>query len=116
MAGAALVGIFLCTDRKQVSNIFVGIILIWIIRAGNVIIGSCNEFPSDPDAPGGEAEEPILGLGHHIDMFWVDDTTVRNSDTCNVDSDIFRGWKGFEKNWKFDVPNNMSNNYRCSEF
>ena len=62
------------------------------IRAGNVIIGSCNEYTCDPDAPGGEAEEPrILGLamvpGHHIGRIWVDDTTVRNSSPCNVDSD-----------------------------
>ena len=75
--------------------IFVSIILI-CIRAGNVIIGSCNEYTSDPDAPGGEAEEPrILGLamvpGHHIGRILVDDTAVRNSDTCNVDSNIFRG-------------------------
>ena len=71
--------------------IFVSIILI-CIRAGNVIIGSCNEYTSDPDAPGGEAEEPrILGLamvsGHHIGRIWVDDTTVRNSSPFNVDSD-----------------------------
>eukprot|EP00091_Calanus_sinicus_P016487 TRINITY_DN35870_c0_g1_i1.p1 TRINITY_DN35870_c0_g1~~TRINITY_DN35870_c0_g1_i1.p1 ORF type:complete len:114 (-),score=46.89 TRINITY_DN35870_c0_g1_i1:60-401(-) len=73
--GRVLVGIFLCTDR-----------------AGNVIIGSCNEYTSDPDDPGGEAEEPrILGLamvpGHHIGRIWVDDTAVRNSSPCNADSD-----------------------------
>ena len=60
-------------------------------RAGNVIIGSCNEYTSDPDADG-QAEDPrILGLamvpGHHIAKIWVDDTTVRTNSPCNVDSD-----------------------------
>ena len=37
-------------------------------------------------------EEPkILGLammpGHHIVRIWLDDTTVMNSNTCDVDSD-----------------------------
>merc|ERR1719315_317254 len=65
--GRVLIGIFLCTDR-----------------AGNVIVGSCNEYTSDPDAVSGAVEEPprILGLamvpGHHIAKIWVDtDNTVK---------------------------------------
>jgi len=59
--GRFLVGIFLCTDR-----------------AGNVIIGSCNEYTSDPDKEDIEhsAEARILGLamvpGHHVTKLWVD--------------------------------------------
>ena len=73
--GRVLVGIFLCTDK-----------------AGNVIVGSCNEYTSDPDAPGGESEEPrILGLamvpGHHIGRMWVDNTDIRNNSPHSIDSD-----------------------------
>ena len=58
-----------------------------------MIIGSCNEYTSDPDAAGGESEEPrILGLamvpGHHIGKIWVDDTSIRNTSPCNMDSDL----------------------------
>lgn len=56
--GRVIIGIFLCTDRS-----------------GNVIIGSCNEYTSDPDK-GVEEEGRILGLamvpGHHITRMWVD--------------------------------------------
>jgi len=57
--GRVIVGIFLCTDRS-----------------GNVIIGSCNEYTSDPDQAGAEEEGRILGLamvpGHHVTRMWVD--------------------------------------------
>ena len=47
------------------------------VRAGNVIIGSCNEFTSDPDTePDADMEPRLLGLamvpGHHIKTMWVD--------------------------------------------
>jgi len=62
--GRVIVGIFLCTDRS-----------------GNVIVGSCNEYTSDPDSAGGEVragggEGRVLGLamvpGHHVTRMWVD--------------------------------------------
>ena len=42
---------------------------------------------------GGESEEPrVLGLamvpGHHTGKIWVDDTSVRNTSPCNMDSDL----------------------------
>ena len=63
-----------------------------VCRAGNVIIGSCNEYMSDPDAEGGKPEEPrILGLamvpGHHIGKIWVDETTARTNSPCHIVSD-----------------------------
>ena len=53
-------------------------------RAGNVIIGSCNEFTADPDEEINFDLVPrLLGLamvpGHHITKMWVDlnDNVVR---------------------------------------
>merc|ERR1719339_429877 len=72
--------IFLCTDRS-----------------GNVIIGSCNEYTSDPDQDGAEEEGRILGLamvpGHHVTRMWVDQespgtaqrsSSPAESNTCNT--------------------------------
>ena len=49
-------------------------------RAGNVIIGSCNEYTGDPDDDIHHDMEPrLLGLamvpGHHITKMWVDTNT-----------------------------------------
>lgn len=79
--GRFLVGIFLCTDR-----------------AGNVIIGSCNEYTCDPDQAEEEnteeqAEARILGLalvpGHHVTRMWVDLSTggSRRTNSPLVESD-----------------------------
>ena len=50
----------------------------FLSRAGNVIIGSCNEYTGQPDT---EMEPRMLGLamvpGKHIDKIWIDLTTVR---------------------------------------
>jgi len=60
--GRILVGIFLCTDK-----------------AANVIIGSCNEYMSDPDEENSSEEPRVLGLamvpGQHIVTVYVDDTS-----------------------------------------
>merc|ERR1711953_985720 len=56
--GRVLVGIFLCTDK-----------------AGNVIIGSCNEYTESSSEP------RMLGLamvpGKHIDKIWIDLSSLR---------------------------------------
>jgi len=68
--GRVIVGIFLCTDRS-----------------GNVIIGSCNEYTSDPDLTGSDEEGRILGLamvpGHHVTRIWVDQDAVAQSHRPN---------------------------------
>jgi len=80
--GRFLVGTFLCTDQ-----------------AGNVIIGSCNEYITDPDDPknqedGESCEGRILGLalvpGHHLVRMWVDTQncdSVRPLTTSPLSSD-----------------------------
>jgi len=68
--GRILVGIFLCTDR-----------------AGNVIIGSCNEYTTDPDAEDACEEPRVLGLamvpGQHICQIFIDDTTSSTRHTAS---------------------------------
>ena len=58
-------------------------------RAGNVIIGSCNEYTGDPDKdPECDLVPRLLGLamvpGHHISKMWVD----LNNDTIRANSPL----------------------------
>ena len=76
--GRVLVGIFLCTDKyTSDTRRECGFTSVSFYRAGNVIIGSCNEYTRDPDTENDLDMEPrLLGLamvpGNHIARMWVD--------------------------------------------
>lgn len=75
--GRVLVGIFLCTDKYANDREKWPVSKVFNARAGNVIIGSCNEYTGDPDIEDDLDMEPrLLGLamvpGHHIAKMWVD--------------------------------------------
>ena len=60
-----------------INAIECGFTSVYCYRAGNVIIGSCNEYTGDPDTEDDLDMEPrLLGLamvpGHHIARMWVD--------------------------------------------
>ncbi len=66
-----------------INAIECGFTSVYCYRAGNVIIGSCNEYTRDPDTENDLDMEPrLLGLamvpGHHIARMWVDNVKEEN--------------------------------------